>query len=68
MLVARLHDCDTGKLVEEQPPLLDVRLLEMTHEEMVITGTERIAELERQFDYVQTWLVIFKSTVPEGAG
>ena len=66
-LVARLHDCETAKLVDELPPLIDVRLLETTHEEMVITGTERVVELERPFDYVQTWLVIFKETTPEGS-
>lgn len=56
VMTARLQDASPVP-ADLLPPLRDAVLRHMKPTEWVLTGFERIAVLDREIDYVQTWLV-----------
>jgi hypothetical protein len=55
--VARLLDRASGAEIEETPPIIDVRLIYATGDEMVLIGLERKDQFGRLVDQAQTWRV-----------
>jgi hypothetical protein len=55
--MARLLDRATGKEISEAPPIIDVRLIYASGDELVLIGLERTDRCGRVTDHAQTWRV-----------